>query len=240
MEGWLDGGGHHGPSPDDGLTAKERQKREREAEARALGKAKELEHAEKEAEAAEYQRKLDAQKPQISWREPSALKLGEDIAEPEVIATEPATQASRQKRLMEARYFHARDIPDNPADDGMETFRIDGTTVEIPAQELEKQPEEVVVEPEPAPAPPPVPSLRQDVLDGAHASVHAVLRAAASIHAVLRAGASTKLSYPPAPPRAANAAPRGLPRTRRPEAITRLDEDALRSSLCSGENRKVT
>ena len=32
--------------------------------------------------------------------------------------------------------------------------------------------------------------------------------------------------YPPAPPRAANAAPRGLP-----EAITRLDEDALRFLL---------
>ena len=75
------------------MTAKERQKREREAEARALGKAKELEHAEKEAEAAEYQRKLDAQKPQISWREPLPLKLGEDVAEPEVVATEPATQA---------------------------------------------------------------------------------------------------------------------------------------------------
>ena len=103
--------------------------------------------------------KLDAQKPQIAWREPSALKLGEDVAEPEVVATEPATQLQRQKRLMEAqRYFHARDIPDNPADDGMETFRIDSSTVEIPAQELEKQPEEVPVEeppPPPVPAPPP-------------------------------------------------------------------------------------
>ena len=108
-----------------------------------MGKAKALEHAEKKAEEVEYQRKLDAQKPQIQWREPPPLKLGEDVAEPEVVATEPTTQASRQKRLMEARYFHARDIPDNPAEDGMETFRVDGTTVEIPAQELEKQPEEV-------------------------------------------------------------------------------------------------
>merc|ERR1719240_2550916 len=127
-------------------------------EAQAMGKAKELEHAEKQAEEVEYQRKLDAQKPQIQWREPPPLKLGEDVAEPEVTATEPATQLQRQKRLMEARYFHARDIPDNPADDGMETFRIDGTTVEIPAQELEKQPEEVPVEeppPPPVAAPPP-------------------------------------------------------------------------------------
>ena len=40
VEGWLDDGGHHGPSQDDGLTAKERQKREREMEAQAMGKAK--------------------------------------------------------------------------------------------------------------------------------------------------------------------------------------------------------
>ncbi|CAH0376035.1 unnamed protein product [Pelagomonas calceolata] len=211
VEGWLDDGGHHGPSADDGLTAKERQKKEREMEARALGKAKELENAEKKAEEVEYQRKLDAQKPQIAWREPPPLKLGEDVAEPEVVATEPATQASRQKRLMEARYFHARDIPDNPADDGMETFRLDSSTVEIPAQELEKQPEEVVAEPEPAPPPVPAPPP-QDVWT-------------APTPQFTPSFGGQQQYYPPPPPRAANA-PRGLP-----EAITRLDEDALRFLL---------
>ena len=211
VEGWLDDGGHHGPSQDDGLTAKERQKREREMEAQAMGKAKELENAEKRAEEVEYQRKLDGQKPQIAWREPPPLKLGEDVAEPEVVATEPATQASRQKRLMEARYFHARDIPDNPAEDGMETFRIDGTTVEIPAQELEKQPDPVE-EPEPAPVPPPP----QDVWTAP----------TPTFTPSFGQQPPPQNYYPPAPPRAANAAPRGLP-----EAITRLDEDALRFLL---------
>jgi len=72
----------------------------------------------------------------IAWREPSPLKLGKDVAEPEVVATEPATQAQRQKRLMEARYLHQSDIPDNPEADGMETFHVDASTVEIPAASL--------------------------------------------------------------------------------------------------------
>merc|ERR1712097_33904 len=89
----------------------------------------------------------------------------------------------------------------------METFRIDGTTVEIPAQELEKQPDPVEDEPPPppldvwtAPTPTFTPSFGQ--------------------------APPPQNYYPPAPPRAANAAPRGLP-----EAITRLDEDALRFLL---------
>ncbi len=131
------------------------------------------------------------------------------------MATEPATQLQRQKRLMEARYFHARDIPDNPADDGMETFRVDGTTVEIPAQELEKQPEEVVAEPEPAPPPVPAPPP-QDVWTAPTPQFTPSFGQAPP----------PQNYYPPAPPRAANAAPRGLP-----EAITRLDEDALRFLL---------
>ena len=209
MEGWLDDGGHHGPSADDGLTAKERQKREREMEARALGKAKELENAEKKAEEVEYQRKLDAQKPQILGGSRLPLKLGEDVAEPEVVATEPATQASRQKRLMEARYFHARDIPDNPAEDGMETFRVDGTTVEIPAQELEKQPEEVPVEeppPPPVPAPPP-----QDAVWTAPTPQFTPSFGQAPL---LPASAAAR--GPPAPPRAAITRRRGLLQNRRP------------------------
>ena len=72
----------------------------------------------------------------IAWREPPPLKLGEDVAKPEVTATEPATQAQRQKRLMEARYLHQSDIPDNPEEDGMETFHVDASTVEIPAASL--------------------------------------------------------------------------------------------------------
>ena len=72
----------------------------------------------------------------IAWREPPPLKLGEDVAKPEVVATEPATQTQRQKGLMEARYLHQSDIPDNPEEDGMETFHVDASTVEIPAASL--------------------------------------------------------------------------------------------------------
>ena len=78
------------------------------------------------------------------------------------------------------------------------------------------------------PAPPPATSAAAPGrLDGAHASVHAVVRAGAdaAVHAVLRAGASPKLL----PAGAAQSGERGAARL--PEAITRLDEDALRFLL---------
>ena len=210
-EGWLDDGGHHADFKDDGLTALQRQKRERESEKAAMGKAKDLQKEEQRADEVEYQKKLDAQKPQISWREPLALKLSEDVAEPEVVATEPAFQNQRQKRLMEARYFHARDIPDNPEEDGLEVFGVDVSTIEIPAQEVEK-PEDVQAD-----APPPMPEAEPEP---------DVWTAPTPSFGQTPSFAAPSSYYPPAPPRAAGGRPGGLP-----EAITRLDEDALRYLL---------